>query len=94
MKDHPLQLDGTLLASHLAADSIRLKLEEIVNQSDRVLNPPSPYARWSLIGFGLFASKRASQNRVYFIWQVAELLCDLLKKENGRREIVNQQEKS
>jgi hypothetical protein len=83
MEDHQsLQLQGTLIASHLAADTIRLKLEELVHQDDRVLNPASAYARWSVIGnFVLNPEGKHGGNRVYALWQVAELLCDLLKKE-------------
>jgi hypothetical protein len=68
------------MASQLAADAIRLKLEELV--PDRTLNPPSAYARWSVIGnLVLDPAGKHRGNRVYALWQVAELLCDLLKKE-------------
>jgi hypothetical protein len=82
MEDHQsLQLQGTLIASQLAADAIRLKLEELVHQDDRVLNPASAYARWSVIGNSVLNPGKHGGNRVYALWQVAELLCDLLKKE-------------
>ena len=88
MEDHQsLQLQGTLMASQLAADAIGLKLEELVHQDDRAQNPASAYARWSVIGnLVLDPAGKHRGNRVYALWQVAELLRDLLKKEISAEE--------
>jgi hypothetical protein len=86
VEDHQsLQLQGTLLASQLAANAIRLKLEELV--PDRTINPPSAYARWSVIGCLLLGpGSKHRGNRLYVLWQLAEFLCDLLKKEISTEE--------
>jgi hypothetical protein len=76
-----VELRRTLAATWCAADLIRLNLEQLIEKEDQV-NPPSGYARWSLIGH-LLLNPEGTQDRqcqLYALWQMAQLFCDLLDK--------------
>jgi hypothetical protein len=82
MEDHQyLPLQDALTASQHCAHAICLILEEHVHQDDRAQNPASSCARWSVIENLVLNPAAKRGNRVYTLWQVANLLYDLLKKE-------------